>query len=56
MNCLQLNLQSIDNIKFTDYEIKLLMNEIKKRIDDIAKNQNNFKDKNEKETLLKMAI
>ena len=37
------------NIKFTDYEINVTEDETKKRIDDIAKNQNNFKDKNENE-------
>ena len=44
-----IQLKSIENIKFTDYEINVTEDEIKKRIDDIAKNQNNFKDKNEKE-------
>ena len=42
-------LQSIENIKFTDYEINVTEDEKNKRIDDIAKNQNNFKDKNENE-------
>ena len=42
-------LQSIENIKFTDYEVKVTEEETKKRIDDIAKNQNNFKDKGENE-------
>ena len=44
-----IKLQSLDTIKFTDYEIKVTEDEIKKRIDDIAKNQNNFKEKNESE-------
>ena len=44
-----IKLQSLDNIKVTDYEIKVTEDETKKRISDIAKNQNNFKDKNEKE-------
>jgi len=44
-----IKLKSIDNIKFIDYEIKVTEKEIEKRIDDIAKNQNNFKDKNENE-------
>jgi len=44
-----IKLQSLDNIKFTDYEIKVTEDETKKRISDIAKNQNNFKNKNEKE-------
>ena len=43
-------LQSLENIKFTDYEIKVTEDEIKKRIDDISKNQNNFKDKSENES------
>ena len=42
-------IQSLDSIKFTDYEIKVTEDETKKRINEIAKNQNNFKDKNEKE-------
>jgi len=45
-----IQIKSIENIKFTDYEINVTEDEIKKRINDIAKNQNNFKDKNEKET------
>ena len=45
-----IKLQSLDTIKFTDYEIKINDEETNKRINDIAKNQNNFKDKNEKET------
>ena len=44
------HLQTLDSIKYTDYEIKVTENEIKKRIDDIAKNQNNFIDKTENET------
>jgi len=45
-----IKLHSLDAIKFTDYEVKVTENEAKKRIDDIAKNQNNFKDKNETES------
>ena len=45
-----IKLQSLDRINFTDYEIQVTENETKKRIDEIAKNQNNFKDKNENET------
>ena len=45
-----IKLKSIENIKFIDYEIKVTEKEIEKRIDDIAKNQNNFKDKKENET------
>ena len=44
-----IKLQSLDTIKFTDYEIKITDEEISKRINDIVKNQNNFKDKNETE-------
>ncbi len=42
-----IKLQSLDSIKFNDYEIKIEENEIKKRVDDLAKNQNNFIDKAE---------
>jgi len=42
-------LKSLDSIKFTDYKIIVNESETKKRIDDIAKNKNNFKDKNESE-------
>ena len=45
----KIKLQSLESIKFIDYEINITENEIKKRIDEIAKNQNNFKDKNENE-------
>ncbi len=45
-----IKLKPIENIQFTDYEIKVSDEEIKKKIDDIAKNQNNFKDKEEKES------
>ncbi len=41
-----IKLKSIDNIKFTEYEITVTEEEVKQRIDEIAKNQNNFKDKN----------
>ena len=44
-----IKLQSLDVIKFNDYEVKVTEDEIKKRIENIAKNQNNFKDKNENE-------
>jgi len=43
-------LKTFEKIKFTDYEINVSENEVKKRVDDIAKNQNNFKDKKENET------
>ena len=42
-------LKSLENIKFTDYEINVSEEETKKRINEISKNQNNFIDKNEKE-------
>ena len=42
-------LKPIDNIKFTEYEINVSEKEINKRINEIAKNQNNFKDKNTNE-------
>ena len=44
-----IKIQSLEKIKFTDYEVNVGDNDIKKRIDEIAKNQNNFKDKNENE-------
>jgi len=40
-----IKLKTLDSIKFTDYEINVSENEIDKRINDISKNQNNFKDK-----------
>jgi len=45
-----IKLKPINNIEFTDYEIKVTEEETKKRIDEISKNQNNFKEKNDKET------
>ena len=44
-----IKLKSIENIKFVDYEIKVTEKVTEKRIDDIAQNQNNFKDRNENE-------
>jgi len=44
-----IKLKSIEKIKFTDYEINVTTEETEKRIKDIAKNQNNFKDKSENE-------
>tara|TARA_Y100000590_G_scaffold118655_1_gene135764 strand:- start:8015 stop:9409 length:1395 start_codon:yes stop_codon:yes gene_type:complete len=44
-----IKLQPLSTIKFTDYEIKVTEDETKKRINEIAKNQNNFKDKKETE-------
>jgi len=43
-----IKIQSLESIKFTDYEINVTDNDTKRRIDEIAKNQNNFKVKNEK--------
>tara|TARA_Y100000590_G_scaffold468131_1_gene649648 strand:+ start:36 stop:1427 length:1392 start_codon:yes stop_codon:yes gene_type:complete len=40
-----IKLQSIDNVRFIDYEVNVTSNETEKRINDIAKNQNNFQDK-----------
>jgi len=45
-----IKLQPIENIKFNDYEIKITDSNVNKRINDIAKNQDNFKDKNENES------
>ena len=45
-----IKIQSLDSIKINDYEIKIMENEVKKKIHDIAKNQNNFKDKNSNES------
>ncbi len=42
-------IQSLESIKFTDYEINVTDKDTKKRIDEIAKNQNSFKDKNKNE-------
>ena len=42
-----IKIQSLESIKFNDYEINVMEGETKKRIEEIAKNQNNFKDKNE---------
>ena len=50
MKCPQSSLNQWRSIKFINYEIKITEKETEKRIDDIAKNQNNFKDKNENET------
>ena len=42
-----IKLKSLENIKFTEYKINVTENETKKRISEIAKNQNNFEDKND---------
>ena len=44
-----IKIESLESIKFNDYEINVSENEIKKRIEEIAKNQNNFKDKKDNE-------
>ncbi len=45
-----IKLHPLSSVKFTDYEIKVNEEETKKRINEIAKNQNNFIDKTETET------
>ena len=45
-----IKLKALDNIKYIDYEINITEEETKKRIDEIAKNQNNFIDKKDNET------
>ena len=44
-----IKIQPLDNIKFTNYEINVGEEETNKKINEIAKNQNNFKDKNDKD-------
>ena len=44
-----IKLQSVENIKFTDYEINVSEKEVEKKIKEIAKNQNKFKEKKENE-------
>ena len=44
-----IKIKPLDNIKFIDYDIQVTENETKKRISEIAKNQNNFKEKKENE-------
>ena len=45
----EIKLKSLENIKFEDYEINVSEKETLTRIDEIAKNQNNFKEKKENE-------
>ena len=45
-----IKIKNIETIKFIDYEINVSDKEKKNRIEDIAKNQNNFEDKNENES------
>jgi len=40
----KVELKSVENIKFNEYSVKFNANETDKRIEDIAKSQNNFKD------------
>ena len=40
----KVELKSIENIKFDEYSVKINTNETDSRIEEIAKNQNNFKD------------
>ena len=40
----KVELRSVENIKYNDYSVKIDEKEIDKRIKEIAKNQNNFKD------------
>ena len=44
-----IKLKKLDEIKFVDYEINVKENEVNERISEIAKNQNNFKEKDENE-------
>jgi len=46
----KIKIKGIEEIKITNYEIKTTNIDIDKRIKDIAKNQNNFKDKKNEET------
>ena len=45
-----IKMQPLESIKFNDYEISVTENETKKRIDEIAKNQSNFTDKNKNDS------
>ena len=45
----KVGIEQINNIKLTNYEIKVSDKDIQKRIAEIAKNQNNFKDKKDDE-------
>jgi len=46
----KIKIKEIEEIKITNYEIKTSNIDVDKRIKDIAKNQNNFKDKKKEET------
>jgi trigger factor len=45
-----IKLESMDKVKFTDYIINVTEEETDKKIEEISKNQNSFKDKKENET------
>jgi trigger factor len=45
----KVGIEQINNIKLINYEVKVSDKDIQKRIDEIAKNQNNFKDKKDDE-------
>ena len=45
----KVEIKLIENINYDDYSVKIDSNEIEKRIKEIAKNQNTFKDKNDNE-------
>jgi len=45
-----IKLKSLDSIKFTDYIINIKQDEVEKKINEIAKNQNNFVEKKDNET------
>ena len=45
----KVGIEQINNIKLTNYEVKVSDKDIQKRIAEIAKNQNNFKDKRDDE-------
>ena len=47
-----IKIQSLKDIKYIDYEIKVEEGETKKRLNEIAKNQNNFKEKEESEVAI----
>ena len=49
----KIKIKELKEIKITNYEIKTTNIDIDKRIKDIAKNQNNFKDKNTKKAAIK---
>ena len=49
----KIKIKELKEIKITNYEIKATNIDIDKRIKDIAKNQNNFKDKNTKKVAIK---